>query len=117
MFRGRWPRRPLQQRQQQFGSPILIPIRAQLEDRRELRVTALQVVSAAPAKEIVEYATANHMDLLIVGTHGRGPVAHLFMGSVAERVVRGAPCPVLTVRHPEHEFLRADALEAVSVRV
>ena len=87
------------------------------EDRRELRVTALQVVSAAPAKEIVEYATANHMDLLIVGTHGRGPVAHLFMGSVAERVVRGAPCPVLTVRHPEHEFLRADALEVVSVRV
>jgi hypothetical protein len=37
-------------------------------------------------------------------------MAHLLMGSVAERVVRTAPCPVLTVKHPEHEFVRADAL-------
>ena len=38
---------------------------------------------------------------------------HLLMGSVAEKVVRIAPCPVLTVRHPEHEFILPDALEAV----
>jgi hypothetical protein len=36
------------------------------------------------------------------------------MGSVAERLVRSAPCPVLTVRHPEHEFVRPDALQAVA---
>jgi nucleotide-binding universal stress UspA family protein len=83
------------------------------EDRRELRVRPTQIVSATPAREIVEYAAANKIDLLILGTHGRGPVAHLFMGSVAERVVRSAPCPVLTVRHPEHEFLRPDALQTV----
>jgi nucleotide-binding universal stress UspA family protein len=50
--------------------------------------------------------------LIVMGTHGRGPVAHLFMGSVAERVVRMAPCPVLTVRHPEREFVTPDALAA-----
>ena len=49
-----------------------------------------------------------------MGTHGRGGVAHLLMGSVAERVVRTAPCPVLTVRHPEHEFVLPDALVAVA---
>jgi len=49
-----------------------------------------------------------------MGTHGRGAVAHLLMGSVAERVVRTAPCPVLTVRRPEHEFLVPDALVAVA---
>jgi nucleotide-binding universal stress UspA family protein len=48
-----------------------------------------------------------------MGTRGRGGVAHMLMGSVSERVVQTAPCPVLTVRHPEHEFVRPDALVAV----
>jgi hypothetical protein len=42
--------------------------------------------------------------------HSRGALAHLVMRSVAERVVRLASCPVLTVRHPEHEFVQPDAL-------
>jgi nucleotide-binding universal stress UspA family protein len=41
----------------------------------------------------------------VLGTHGRGLLAHMLMGSVAEKVVRKAPCPVLTVRDPEHEFV------------
>jgi len=49
-----------------------------------------------------------------MGTHGRGLLAHVFMGSVAERVVRIAPCPVLTVRNPEHEFVFPDALQTVA---
>jgi nucleotide-binding universal stress UspA family protein len=49
-----------------------------------------------------------------MGTHGRGVLAHLMMGSVAERVVRIAPCPVLTVRHPQHEFVTPDALVVVA---
>jgi nucleotide-binding universal stress UspA family protein len=54
------------------------------------------------------------MDIIILGTHGRGALAQLFVGSVAERVVRTAPCPVLTVRHPEHEFVLPDALQTVA---
>jgi nucleotide-binding universal stress UspA family protein len=72
------------------------------------------LTSAAPALAIVEYASANGIDLIVVGTHGRRAVAHLLMGSVAERVVRTAPCPVLTVRHPEHEFIRPDTLVAAA---
>ena len=50
-----------------------------------------------PAETIVEYAQAVHADLIVMGTHGRTGLAHLFVGSVAERVVRTAACPVLTV--------------------
>ena len=58
-----------------------------------------------PYVEIVRYAGERNIDLIVMGTHGRGFVAHMLMGSVAEKVVRKAPCPVLTVRHPEHEFV------------
>jgi nucleotide-binding universal stress UspA family protein len=58
------------------------------------------LVTGVPAHAIVEYATANQMDLIVMGTHGRGGFAHLLMGSVAEYVVRTAPCPVLTVHSP-----------------
>ncbi len=85
------------------------------EDRRELQVKLVQVVSPAPAREIVDYATTAHIDLAILGTHGRGGMAHLFLGSVAERVVRTAPCPVLTVRTQEREFIGPDALQISSV--
>jgi universal stress protein A len=59
----------------------------------------------APFFEIIACAKENDVDLIIMGTHGRGLLAHMLMGSVAEKVVRKAPCPVLTVRHPEHEFV------------
>ena len=49
------------------------------------------------ADEILKYAREHHADLIVCGTHGRRNWDHLFMGSVAERVVRLAPCPVLTV--------------------
>jgi nucleotide-binding universal stress UspA family protein len=51
-----------------------------------------------PLFEIVEHARTGHVDLIVMGTHGRTGVSHLFLGSVAERVVRTATCPVLTVR-------------------
>lgn len=51
-----------------------------------------------PADAIIEYAKAFGIDLIVMGTHGRSGLAHLFMGSVAERVLRYAPCPVLTLR-------------------
>jgi nucleotide-binding universal stress UspA family protein len=70
------------------------------------------VTSGSPAIAIVIYAKDHDVDLIVMGTHGRGALAHLVMGSVAERVVRLAPCPVLTIRQPEHEFVRPDALMA-----
>lgn len=51
-----------------------------------------------PAQTITEYATTLGADLIVMGTHGRSGLSHLLMGSVAERVIRSAPCPVLTVR-------------------
>jgi nucleotide-binding universal stress UspA family protein len=58
------------------------------------------VVMGAPAAAIVKYATENGIDLIVMDTHGRGGVAHLLLGSVAEKVVRTAACPVLSVREP-----------------
>lgn len=58
-----------------------------------------------PVSEILSYARERQVDLIVMGTHGRGPLGHVVMGSVAERVVRRAPCPVLTVRPEEHEFV------------
>jgi nucleotide-binding universal stress UspA family protein len=62
-----------------------------------------------PASEIVQYAKEQTIDLIVMGTHGRGFMGHAVMGSVAEKVVRTAPCPVLTVRNsPQHQFVTAD---------
>ena len=62
-------------------------------------------VSPDAAGAIVEYAKEVHADIIVVGTHGRSGVSRLLMGSVAEHVVRTAPCPVLVVRPQEHEFV------------
>lgn len=51
-----------------------------------------------PYREILDYVRRGSIDLIVMGTHGRGGVAHALMGSVAEKVVRTAPCPVLTIR-------------------
>jgi|KBSSwiStaDraftv2_1062776.scaffolds.fasta_scaffold2215127_1 nucleotide-binding universal stress UspA family protein len=83
-------------------------------DRSGPRSIPVILTSSSPAMTIVDYAKAHEIDLIVMGTHGRGALAHLVMGSVAERVVRLAPCPVLTVRHPEREFVRPDALVAVA---
>jgi nucleotide-binding universal stress UspA family protein len=74
------------------------------DDQRRLRVE-LALEWGVPFVEIVRYARAKAIDLIAMGTHGRSGVAHALIGSVAENVVRSAPCPVLTVRHPEHEFV------------
>ena len=64
-----------------------------------------KVVNGVPFIEIIRYAREAETDLIVMGTHGRTGLGHLLIGSVAERVVRKAPCPVLTVKHPEHEFV------------
>jgi nucleotide-binding universal stress UspA family protein len=54
--------------------------------------------------QIIDYALAARVDLIVMATHGRTGLAHALMGSVAEKVVRKAPCPVLTVKHPAAKF-------------
>ena len=84
------------------------------QDRERLRAEAVVLTDRSPAQAINAYAKDAGVDLIVMGTHGRGAVTQLLMGSVAERVVRTAPCPVLTVRHPEREFVLPDALVAVA---
>jgi nucleotide-binding universal stress UspA family protein len=55
--------------------------------------------------EIISTAKQNNVDMLVLGTHGRTGLAHMMLGSVSEKVVRKAPCPVLTVRQPNHKFV------------
>jgi nucleotide-binding universal stress UspA family protein len=63
------------------------------------------LVTGLAANQIVKYAADHGTTLIVMGTHGRRGVAHLLLGSVAEHVVRIAPCPVLTIRglHGEAE--------------
>ena len=58
------------------------------------------VVNGVPFNEIINAATEISVDLIVIGTHGRTGISHVMLGSVAEKVVRKAPCPVLTVRMP-----------------
>ena len=57
-------------------------------------------VSGVPYEEIIRVATEQESSLIVIGTHGRTGLDHLIFGSTAERVVRGAPCPVMTIRLP-----------------
>jgi nucleotide-binding universal stress UspA family protein len=78
-------------------------------DERTQYKASLATVLGHPVVEILKYANDHANDLIVIGTHGRGPLGHMVMGSVAERVVRKAPCPVLTVHHPEREFVVPDS--------
>lgn len=102
-----------------YGEGASFPYQSQVEfeqqaakelDRLEIESEGgLQVVrhtcSGAPFVEIIRYAKENDVDLIVMGTHGRGAIAHMLMGSVAEKVVSKAPCPVLIVRDQEHDFV------------
>lgn len=76
------------------------------EERRALRAIPVLRKSDAPAEEIVKYAAEQAIDLIVIGTHARSGVAHMLVGSVAEKVVRTAPCPVLAVRQGDRAFVR-----------
>jgi nucleotide-binding universal stress UspA family protein len=63
------------------------------------------VLVGPPHVLIVRYARDNEIDLIVLATHGRTGLSHVLIGSVAEKVVQMAPCPVLTIKNPEHEFV------------
>jgi nucleotide-binding universal stress UspA family protein len=62
------------------------------------------ILLGKPFVEIIKRAKASNTDLIIMATHGRGAISHLLLGSTTEKVVRKAPCPVLTVKHPKQLF-------------
>lgn len=66
--------------------------------------------------QILKYAVEHRIDLIVCGTHGRRGLDHLMMGSVTENIVRSAPCPVLTVQHPEREFVLPDPVAESAAR-
>jgi len=73
-------------------------VQPEITVHREVRV-------GTPFLEIVRYAKDIDADMVVIGTHGRTGLAHVLLGSTAEKVVRKAPCPVLTVRPEGHDFV------------
>lgn len=75
-----------------------------IEDKLTNLKVVREVTSGEPFQEIVTEARKREADLIVMGTHGRTFLKYAFLGSVASKVVRTAPCPVLTVKHPDHKF-------------
>jgi nucleotide-binding universal stress UspA family protein len=93
----------------EFGAvpPVDVPSRtmllqkmAEFEPPDDSSNVEYLVADGIPAEEIVKAASDRSCDLVVMGTHGRTGVGRLLMGSVAEEVMRKAPCPVLTLKHP-----------------
>lgn len=77
---------------------------AKNEIPQEIKVTTL-IKSGKPFVEIIDTASEADVDLIIIATHGHSGVEHILFGSTAEKVVRKAPCPVLTLREPVKGFM------------
>jgi hypothetical protein len=82
-----------------------------VNDRIQVRHVILE---GSPAEEIIRYATDQGIDLIVMGTHGRTGLERLLMGSVAEQVVRGAPCSVLVVKMPKRVPVAQPVQQAAS---
>jgi len=74
----------------------------ELRERIDFRC---EVASGKPFVEIINYARANEIDLIVIATHGLTGLESMIIGSTTERVVRKAPCPVLSIRDPDHEYI------------
>ena len=94
--------------------PAAVHALDQFVDKSGVELMMSRVVRRGKAVlEIAEYAEEIGADLIVVGTHGHTGFDHVMLGSTTERLLHHAPCPVLTVKHPEHEFVLPDALVAV----
>jgi nucleotide-binding universal stress UspA family protein len=107
-------------------APLLAEWRERCHDDAEADLSAIaatltvppasaEVVDGSPAEMIVAQAQRRGAELIVMGTHGRRGLSHALVGSVAERVVRTAPCPVLTVRQPEVKPVADDGAAILSI--
>ena len=97
---------------EKFASDLVRGTEARLR-KLAPRAASTDVVFGYAAKAIVDWASRLDADLIVMGSHGRGGMAHLMLGSVAEAVVRTARCPVLTVREPSRSRRAASEHEAL----
>ncbi len=92
----------LMQRFEDDGLKALTQVAASLP--QEVPVTTA-VRIGPPHVQVVQYARELDVDLIVIATHGRSGLRHALIGSVAEKIVQMAPCPVLSMKNPEHEFV------------
>jgi nucleotide-binding universal stress UspA family protein len=86
----------------------------QFEDAQRVRFEA---VMGTPWLEVCNFAAKNAIDLIVIATHGRTGLQHVLMGSVAERIVQHAPCPVLVVKNVERDFTVQQEIQRAAVAV
>ena len=82
---------------------------AESEIPKEIKVQTI-VKTGKPFIEIIDTATEKDIDLIVIATHGHSGMEHILFGSTAEKVVRKAPCPVLTLREPVKGFMFRDEM-------
>ncbi|MHC4140190.1 MAG: universal stress protein [Planctomycetota bacterium] len=87
---------------EQLRTKLLDCIPEDIRDDMDVEATVIQGI---PFAEIISTAKEKEIDMIVIGSHGRTGISHMMMGSVSEKVVRKAPCPVLTVRQPGHKFV------------
>jgi nucleotide-binding universal stress UspA family protein len=92
----------VEERQKKFQEQFDIVLPRQM--KKSIKVEEI-VRIGIPFLEIVKTAREKDVDLIVMGTHGRTGLAHVLIGSVAERVVHHAHCPVLTIKHPQYQFI------------
>jgi nucleotide-binding universal stress UspA family protein len=103
------------QRYAQIPEMARVDVESAQDGEKRLEELRRSVLNAVPVKtflrtgeadaEIISLAKESGIDLIIISTHGRTGLAHVLLGSTAERIVRRAPCPVLVVRESEREFV------------
>jgi len=103
MFRGEVPLELLRGRMEQYAREGMDAFLA--AHFQGLAKVETRVASGVPYREIIREARESGADLIVIGTHGRTGVEHVIFGSTAEKVVRMAPCPVLTIRQGGKEFV------------
>lgn len=92
----------LDERRKKFPEQFRIVLPEYL--RKSLKVEEVLRIGV-PFLEIVKAAKEKEVDLIVMGTHGRTGLSHVLIGSVAEKVVHHAQCPVLTIKHPQYRFV------------
>lgn len=88
------------------------------KSHKNIKFRKIMVRGISPTEEIVSFAQDKKMDLIVMGTHGRSGLSHFMLGSVAEKIIRHMPCPVVTIRHPEGKEKRSyDGIKRIVVPI